>query len=108
MRITHSGFRLLAFTLVAVLTLTLAAPARVDALEPLTMVAIASLVVVAVIIVVYLIVANVADKKRGAATGEPRYVACVESDAEPRTCWALPEPPPSALTALTADTLQGQ
>ena len=98
MNITHSGFRLLAFTVVAVLALTLVAPARADALEPLVMVAIASLAVVGVIIIVYLIVANMADS-RGTATSELRYVACVESDAEPRACWALPEPPPPAPAA---------
>ena len=98
MNITHSSFRLLAFTLVAVLALTLAAPARADALEPLTMVAIASLAVVGVVLIVYLIVANMGDSRRS-ATGEPRYVACVESDAEPRACWALPESPPPAPAA---------
>jgi len=90
MRDTHSGFRLLALTLVAVLTLTLAAPARAEALEPLTIVAIAGLAVVVVIIVVYLIVANSAPS-RGAVESEPRYLACVESDTEARTCWAVPE-----------------
>ncbi len=96
MSVTHSGFRLLAFTFVAVLTLTLPAPARADALEPLTLVAIASLAVVGVILIVYLVVANVAHS-RGVAKSEPRHVAWVESDTEARTCWALPEAPTPAL-----------
>ena len=90
MKDTHSGFGLLALTLVVVLTLTLAAPARAEALEPLTLVALASLAVVGVIIIVYLIIANV-EHSRSSAESEPRYVACVESDTEPRTCWAVPE-----------------
>ena len=98
MSVTYRGFRLLAFTLVALLTLTLAAPARAEALEPLTLVAIASLVVVGVVLIVFLIVANMADS-RGTATRELRYVACVESDAEPRACWALPEAPRPAPAA---------
>jgi hypothetical protein len=89
MRDTHSRFRLVALALVAVLTVTLVAPARAEALEPLTLVAIASLAVVGVIVIVYLIIANVAGS-RGAAEREPRYVACIESDTEPRACWAVP------------------
>jgi hypothetical protein len=90
MRDTSSSFRLLALTLVAVLALTLAVPARAEALEPLTIVAIASLAVIGVIVIVYLIVANVEGSRRGAES-EPRYVACAESDTEARACWAVPE-----------------
>ena len=91
-RVSHPGFRLLAFTLVAVLAFTLTAPARAEALEPFTIIAIVGLVAVGVIIIVFLIVANVAGS-RGAASSEPRYVTCVESDTGSRTCWALPDAP---------------
>lgn len=104
MSITHPGFRLLVFTLVAVLALTLAAPARAEALELLTILTIASLAIVGVILIVYLVIANVAGS-RGAAERAPRYVACVESDSEPRACWALPEAP---TPVPPAETPQGQ
>ena len=94
----HPSFRLLAFTLVMVLALTLAAPARAEALEPLTIIAIVGLVAVGVIIIVYLVVANVAGSRR-AAKSEARYVTCVESDTGSRNCWALPDVPAPARPA---------
>src|SRR5262249_59739233 len=91
MNTTMPGVRVLAAVLLAALVVSLATPSRAEALEPFTIVAIAGLVVVAVIIVVYLVVANIHDSQRSEAT--PRYMACVESDAEPRACWALPSAP---------------
>ena len=85
MSVGHPSFRLLAFTLVVVLALTLAAPARAEALGPFAIIAIVGLVAVGVIIIVYLIVANVAGSRR-TAKGEARYVTCVESDTGPRSC----------------------
>lgn len=82
----------MAVALVVVLAITLALPRQAEALEPLTIVAIASLVLVGVIVVIYLVVANISGSRRAAA-GEPRYVACVESDSEPRNCWVLHEAP---------------
>jgi len=96
--VSHPSFRLLAFTLVMVLALTLAAPARAEALEPLTIIAIVGLVAVGVIIIVYLIVANVAGSRR-TAKGEARYVTCVESDTGSRSCWAVPDAPAPTLPA---------
>jgi heme/copper-type cytochrome/quinol oxidase subunit 2 len=98
-----SSFRVLAVLVIVVLAMTLAAPARAEALEPLTIVALASLAVVGVILVVYLIVANVADSRR-AEGDEARYVACIESDTDGRTCWAV-RPAPEA--APTTDSPQG-
>jgi hypothetical protein len=98
MRDIHRGFRLVALTLVAVLALTLAAPAQAEALEPLTIVAIAGLAVVVVIVVVYLIVANSAPS-RGASENAPRYMACAESDTEARSCWPVSDPSGLVLAA---------
>ena len=83
--------RLLALMLVVVLGLSLAAPARAEALEPLAVVAIAGAVVVVVILVVYLIVANARDSRRAKAA-EPVMVVCVESDGQPRECSSLSQP----------------
>ncbi len=52
MNVSPPGFWLLAFTVGAVLVLAPAAPARAEALEPLTILAIASLAVVGVLIIV--------------------------------------------------------
>ncbi len=84
----------MALALIVVLAVTLAVPRQAEALEPLTIVAIASLAVLGLIIVVYLVIANVSGSRRQA--GEPRYVTCVESDSESRNCWAVPEAPPLA------------
>ncbi len=81
----------MALALIVVLAVTLAVPRQVEALEPLTIVAIASLAVLGLIIVVYLVIANASGSHRQA--GEPRYVTCVESDLESRNCWAVPEAP---------------
>lgn len=82
--------RLVATALVVVLAVGLAAPARAEA-DVLTTLAIVSLVVAGVIIVVYLIVANVKGSKMQAEEA-PVMVACVESDASPRSCWPMADP----------------
>ena len=86
--------RLVATALVVVLAVGLAAPARAEA-DILTTLAIVSLVVAGVIIVVYLIVANVKGSKMQAEEA-PAMVACIESDASPRTCWPMAGPVPAA------------
>ncbi len=48
--------------------------------------------VAGIIIVVYLVIANVAGSRRS-EDGVPRYIACIESDIEARTCWAVPQTP---------------
>ena len=84
----RSPNRLLALMLVVVLGVSLAAPARAEALGPLVVVAIAGAAVVVVILVVYLIVANVRDS-RTAKEAESVMVMCAESDGQPRNCSAL-------------------
>jgi hypothetical protein len=86
-----SPSRLLALMLVIVLGLSLAAPARAEAFEPLIVVAIAGAVVVVVILVVYLIVANTKGA-RMAKEAESVMVVCVESDGQPRNCSSLSRP----------------
>ncbi len=83
------SLRVVAVILVAVLVLTLAAPARAEA-EVLTTIAIVSLIIAGVIIIVYLIVANLHDRWADAG---PVLLACVDSDAVPRTCWPVSELP---------------
>jgi hypothetical protein len=98
MDITRPGFRVLAVVLLVTLVVGLATPGRAEALEPFTILAIAGVAVVVVVIVVYLIVANMHDSQQRAQAAQ--YMACVESDAEPRACWAVPSPSAIAPAAV--------
>jgi hypothetical protein len=102
MRDARALLRLTAVVLVAVLALTLAAPARAEA-DPLLYVGLASIVVIVVIVVVYLVVASSRGPKMPAAA-QPVMVACVDSDVEARSCW--PVPAASATTAIPAADLR--
>jgi hypothetical protein len=102
MNLTHPSVRLLAVILVAVLVFTLATPARAEALEPLTILAIAGLAVVVVVIIAYLIIANVGDSRR--AGPQLRYMACAESEAAAPTCWSVSD---AAALTPTAEVPQG-
>lgn len=109
MNAASRGFRRLAAVLIATLAIGLAAPERAEALEPLTIVAIAGVAVVVVIIVAYLIVANMSDSRRRADQAAPSLLACLESDVALRNCWAIPEPsdPGPAPVAPLAAAVQG-
>lgn len=62
---SHSApFRTLALVLATVLLVVAATPARAEAVEPLTIVAIATLVVAGILIVAYLVIANIEGSKR--------------------------------------------
>ena len=98
MDITNRGFRFLSLILIAILAIGVATPGRAEAIEPLTIVAIAGAAVLVVVLVVYLVVANLHDSQGRKAEAEPRYVACIESDLAPRSCWTIPEPPDTVST----------
>jgi len=89
----------LAVVLIVTLAIGFATPGRAEAIEPLTIVAIAGIAVIVVVVVVYLIIANMHESQRKSVQGEPRYLACVESDVAPRDCWAIPDPSAAALAA---------
>jgi hypothetical protein len=57
-------FRMIALVLVTVLLVVAATPAKAEAIEPLVIVAIASLVVAGLLIIGYLIIANVEGERR--------------------------------------------
>ena len=91
---THrSVMRLLAVMLVVVIVGTLAAPARAEAVDFFLISAAVSAAVVIILIVVYLVIANTRGSKMDDSKGpEPIKVACVESETQPRTCWAVDDP----------------
>ena len=93
-RTTHrSVMRLLAVMLVVVIAGTLAAPARAEAVDFFLISAILSAAVVVIILVVYLVIANTQGSRMDDSKGpEPIKVACVESETQPRTCWAVDNP----------------
>ena len=101
---TPSGlqFRLLSVVLLVVLVVTIATPARAEALEPMTILALVSAGIVVVILVGYLIAANVDSSRMGQADA-PVLVACATSEASPRACWPLT---PTAATPAF-ETVQG-
>jgi hypothetical protein len=88
------SFRVLALALVVVLLVTFATPAKAEAIEPLTILAIVGAALIVVVLIVYLVVANVeGDKMRSQAPELPVY--------------ALPGPVAAeepALVLVTVDT----
>jgi hypothetical protein len=76
------SFRLVALLLVVVLLLVAGTPARVEAIEPLTLVAIAGLAVAGIVLIAYLIIANV-EGGRSASEGRTVWVACAAADCVP-------------------------
>ena len=95
--------KLAAVVMVCVLAVTFTAPAKAEAIDPLTAVAIATAAVGVLIVIVVIIVANMADAKRAA---KPVLYACVEAEGQSRTCWpvergssapvlVMPEPAPA-------------
>ena len=105
MSATNRGFRFLAFVLITALAVNFATPARAEAIEPLTILLIAGVVLIVVVVVVVVVIANMADKeKRRTDHGALRYLACIESDAEPRNCWPIPGPLASEIPVPTVAT----
>jgi hypothetical protein len=86
-------FRFVALVMVTVLLVLAATPARAEALEALTIVAIVGLALAGIILIAYLIVANVEGKK-SADAGRLVWVACA-SDA----CTTVPAETAAALAA---------
>ena len=91
---THgSALRLIAVVLAIVLMVTFAAPARAEAVDPFTIMAIAGAVVVVVILIAYLIIASTKGKRmEEAEQRQPVMIACVEAEGQPRNCWAVDRP----------------
>jgi hypothetical protein len=78
---TH--FRMLALVLATVMLLIAATPAKAEALEPLTIVAIAGLVVAGIVLVAYLIIANTEGERRAdEGAGEDARVVWVVQTPE--------------------------
>jgi hypothetical protein len=92
MRTHGSALRFLAIVLVVVLMATVSAPARAEAVDPMTALAIAGAAVCVVILIAFLVVANTKGPKMEQVERQPVMVACVETDGQPRNCWAVDRP----------------
>jgi hypothetical protein len=92
---THgSPMRVIAVMLAVVLVMTFAAPARAEAIDPMTWVAIAGAAVVVIILIAYIIVASSKGPRMPDARDEsmPVMVACAEAEGQPRSCWVVDRP----------------
>ena len=93
MNTMNRTFRLLSLVLIVTLIIGFATPGRAEAIEPLTIVAIAGIAVIVIGVIVYLVIANMYESQKKSVQGEPRYLACVDSDMSPGNCWAISELP---------------
>jgi hypothetical protein len=73
-------FRMVALLLIAALVIVAAAPARTEALEPTTILAIASAATAGIVLIAYLVVANMEGGK-SAGGGRVAWLACAENDS---------------------------
>jgi hypothetical protein len=95
-------FRLVALVLATVLMVVAATPAKAEAIDALTIVAIAGLALAGIIIIAYLIVANVEGKS--ADSGRMIWVACAGDECTQLPAAAVAE---LAATAVTPVDRQG-
>jgi hypothetical protein len=96
-------FRVIALLLAAVLMVVVGTPAKAEALDALTIVAIAGLVVAGIVLIAYLVIANVEGDK---ASNEGRvvWVACAAADG----CASIPAETAAALMAPVVETADRQ
>ena len=93
MNTMNRAFRLLSLVLIATLIIGFATPGRAEAIEPLTIVAIAGIAVIVIGVIIYLVIANMHESQKKSVQGEPRYLACIDSDVTPANCWAISDLP---------------
>ena len=104
MKTGRPWLRLVCAVLVVALAVTLVAPSRADAMDPLTIIAIASAAAAVLVLVIYLVVANTADKQMKSDAPEGRWMACTESEPGSRVCWPIAPPTGDLAAALTVQT----
>jgi len=68
-------FRLIALVLVVAIAGTLVQPARAEAIEPMTVLAIAGVAVGVILVIVIVVIANIRERQTAMVEGEPVVVA---------------------------------
>ena len=97
-------FRLVALLLAAVLLVVAGTPARAEAVDALTIVAIAGLAAAGLILIAYLVIANVEGDKQASDEGRVVWVACAAADG----CATIPSDTAAVLVQPTPDTADRQ
>jgi hypothetical protein len=95
-------FRLIAVVLVAMLLVVAATPARAEAIEALTILAIVGFVAAGIVLIAYLIIANTEGDKTADA-GRVIWVACTGDD-----CTTAPAAVEAVLAATPAPVMGSQ
>jgi succinate-acetate transporter protein len=72
------SFRVLALALAVVLLVTFATPAKAEAIEPFTILAIAGAAIIVIVLIVYLVVANVENPKMSESQPLPGPLVAAE------------------------------
>jgi hypothetical protein len=93
--------RILALALAVVMLVTFATPAKAEALEPMTILAIAGAAVIVVVLIVYLVVANVEGPKMSERAPLDRLVL-VQEPAPALAAVDAPSPAPDSLAPQNA------
>lgn len=102
-RMIHTTpYRLLALLLATVLLVVASTPAKAEAIEPLTIVAIVGLVAAGIILIAYLLVANVEGSKRS-DLGRLAWMACGGDE-----CWTVPAATAAAIAERTLPPAERQ
>jgi hypothetical protein len=96
-------FRMLALLLAAVLCVVAGTPARAEAVDALTIIAIAGLAAAGLILIAYLIIANVEGDGQ-ASEGRVVWVACAAADG----CATIPAETAAVLVQAEADRADRQ
>jgi hypothetical protein len=96
-------FRVIALLLAAVLMVVVGAPAKAEAMDALTIIAIAGLAVAGIVLIAYLIIANVEGDKV-ANEGRVVWVACADADG----CVSIPAETAAAMMSPVVDKADRQ
>jgi hypothetical protein len=96
-------FRLVALLLAAVLLVVAGTPAPAEAIDALTIVAIAGLALAGIVLIAYLVIANVEGDKR-AGEGRVVWVACAAADG----CATIPAEAAAAPVQAVLDVADRQ
>jgi hypothetical protein len=102
---THTTpFRLVALLLAAVLLVVAGTPARAEAMDALTILAIAGLAAAGLILIAFLVIANVEGDKHAGDEERVVWVACAAADG----CATIPADTAAALIQPTPDAAERQ
>jgi hypothetical protein len=102
--INTAPFRLIAIVLIVALVVMVATPEKADALEPMTIIAIAGAAAIIIVLILYLVIAN----KEGSRASQPVYIACTGEDCLSAARQAAePYGEVASITVVSVSPIQG-